>query len=76
MVVYGSGLSDGNQHLHHDLPVLLAGCACGKIRGGRHVRVKPETPMTNLYLTMLDKMGVREEKIGDSNGRIEHLSDV
>lgn len=76
MVVYGSGLSDGNQHLHHDLPVLLAGGACGKIRGGRHLRFKPETPMTNLYLTILDKMGVREEKIGDSTGRIEHLADV
>jgi Protein of unknown function (DUF1552) len=76
MVVYGSGLSDGNAHTHHDLPVLLAGGGSGKIRGGRHLKFKPETPMTNLYLSTLDKLGVHPERIGDSNGQIEHLSDV
>jgi hypothetical protein len=76
MVVYGSGLSDGNQHLHHDLPVVVAGGGAGRLRGGRHLKFKPETPMTNLYLSLLDKLGVRPERIGDSTGKIEHLSDV
>jgi Protein of unknown function (DUF1552) len=75
MVVYGSGLSDGNKHTHEDLPVLLVGRG-GGFRTGRHVAYPKNTPMTNLYLTLLDRMGVNEEKIGDSTGRIEHLTDV
>lgn len=73
MVIYGSGLSDGNAHLHHDLPVMVAG---GVLKGGRHVKYAPETPMTNLYLSMLDRMGVQPEKLGDSTGRVEHLTDL
>jgi hypothetical protein len=76
MVVYGSSLSDGNRHQHDHLPALLAGGASGKLRGGRHVRYKPGTPMTNLYLSMLDMVGVHPEKIGDSQGKVEHLSDL
>jgi hypothetical protein len=76
MVVYGSGLADGNKHTHHDLPVLLAGRAGGSVHPGRHVRYPTETPMTNLYLSMLDRMGVEPESIGDSNGKLEHLSDI
>lgn len=76
MIVYGSSISDGNAHTHHDLPVLLAGGAGGQIKGGRHIRYAPKTPMNNLFLTMLDKLGVPAEKFGDSTGRIEHLSDV
>jgi hypothetical protein len=75
MVVYGSGLSDGNRHTHEDLPVLLAGRG-GGFRLGRHVVYPKNTPMTNLYLTLLDRIGVQEEKIGDSTGRIEHLTDM
>jgi hypothetical protein len=75
MVVYGSGLSDGNRHTHEDLPVLLAGRG-GGFRLGRHVVYPTNTPMTNLYLTLLDRIGVQEEKIGDSTGRIEHLTDM
>ena len=75
-IVYGSSLSDSNRHLHDNLPVLLAGGGGGKFRGGRHVRYAKGTPMTNLYLTMLDGMGVRQEKIGDSTGRVEHLSEL
>jgi hypothetical protein len=74
MVVYGSSLSDGNRHQHEDLPTLLAGGAGGRLRGGRHIRYKKGTPMTNLFLTMLDVVGVRPEKIGDSTGRVEHLT--
>jgi hypothetical protein len=69
-VVYGSGLSDGDRHTHEDLPVLVAGGANGRIRGGRHLVVPPETPMTNLFLTLLDYMGVPAESLGDSTGRL------
>jgi Protein of unknown function (DUF1552) len=73
MVVYGSGLADGNRHTHEDLPVLLAGHG-GGFRLGRHIVHPKDTPMTNLYLTLLDRIGVQPEKIGDSTGRIEHVA--
>ena len=76
MIVYGSSLSDGNRHQHDNLPALLAGGGAGKIHGGRHILYPKGTPMTNLFLTMLDILGVRPEKIGDSTGQIEHLSDL
>ena len=75
MVVYGSGLSDGNRHTHEDLPVLVAGGG-GGFTLGRHVAYPKRTPMTNLYLTLLDRMGVPTESIGDSTGRVEHLTDI
>ena len=71
MILYGSSLSDGNEHNFDPLPVVLAGGAAGQVRGGRYVRHAPHTPMSNLLLTMLDKMGARVESFGDSNGRIE-----
>ena len=58
------------------MPAFIAGGAAGKIHGGRHVRYKKGTPMTNLFLSMLDMAGVKPEKIGDSTGKIEHLSDL
>jgi hypothetical protein len=73
MIVYGSGLADGNSHQHHNLPVVLAGRAGGTIRPGRHIRYPDETPITNLYLSMLDWLDVRVESIGDSTGRLEGL---
>jgi len=76
MLVYGSSISDGNRHLHHDLPVLLAGRGCGTIQTGRHMRVANETPMTNLFLSLLDRMGVRVERFGDSTGKLEGLSEL
>jgi Protein of unknown function (DUF1552) len=76
MIVYGSALADGNAHQHNNLPTVLAGRANGTLRPGRHVRYADETPMTNLYLSMLDRMGVPVEQIGDSNGRLEGLSDL
>jgi len=76
MVVYGSAIADGNKHTHEALPVLLAGRGGGGIKSGRHVAYAKQTPLTNLYLTLLDRMGVRPETIGDSTGRVEHLSDV
>ena len=74
MVVYGSAISDGNLHLHDNLPVLVAGGGSGQLKGGRHIRYPNETPTTNLYLTLLDKLGMPLEKFGDSTGRLDLLS--
>ena len=75
VIVYGSGLSDGNKHTHNDLPVLIVGKG-GGLKLGRHVVYAKDTPMTNLYLTLLDRMGVQTEQLGDSTGAIDHLTDV
>jgi hypothetical protein len=75
MIVYGSGLSDGNRHTHEDLPVLIVGGG-GGFRRNNHIVYPKGTPMTNLYLTLLDRMGVPAEQLGDSTGRIEHLTEV
>jgi Protein of unknown function (DUF1552) len=74
MIVYGSGLADGSGHQHENLPTVLAGRGCGTLAPGRHVKFADETPITNLHLSMLDKMGVSVESFGDSNGRLEGLS--
>ncbi|HEX4425282.1 MAG TPA: DUF1552 domain-containing protein [Terriglobales bacterium] len=74
VVLYGSGLSDGNLHLHDSLPVLLAGGGAGKIKGGRHLRYPKDTPMTNLYGTLLDMVGVPADKLGSASGKVEPLS--
>lgn len=76
MIVYGSGLSDGQSHKHHNLPVLLAGGGCGTLRPGRHIRYPAETPMTNLFVALLDRMGVPAETLGDSTGDLGYLSGV
>ena len=73
MIVYGSGISDGNAHAHDNLPILLAGKANGTIKTGRHVRMPRETPLTNLYVSMLDRMGVQVDGFGDSTGRLAEL---
>jgi hypothetical protein len=70
MVMYGSGLSDGNRHWHHDLPIVLAGGGAGTIRGGRHIRLPGEVPLNNLFLSMLDRVGANVDKLGDSSGRL------
>ncbi len=69
MVLYGSGLSDGNRHQHNELPVVLVGNRA--LTGGRHVRYPQETPMTNLYLAMLEQMGVQTDSFGDSKARLD-----
>jgi len=71
LILYGSTLSDGNEHNHDPLPVILAGGASGRIKGGRHVKYAPHTPMSNLYMSLLDKFGIRQEKFGDSTGMLE-----
>lgn len=76
MLLYGSGMGDSNAHTPRDLPILLAGGGTGQIKGGRHIRVPEGTPLSNLYLTMLNKLGVRAESIGDSTGQMHQLSSV
>ncbi|XZE52450.1 DUF1552 domain-containing protein [Planctomycetaceae bacterium SH139] len=73
MILYGSGLSDGNRHRHEDLPIVLAGGAGGKIATGRHLAMSDETPMANLFMSMLDLVGAPVESIGDSTGRLAGL---
>ena len=70
-VLYGGGISDGNSHLHDNLPTVLVGGASGQWKGGRHVRYPKDTPLSNLLLTMLDTVGVNEKVLGDSNGRVD-----
>jgi hypothetical protein len=69
MLLYGAGISDSNVHLHDNLPLVLAGGADGQIKGGRHLVNPKDTPVTNLFVTMLDNVGVPVESIGDSSGR-------
>ena len=76
MLVYGSGLGDGNMHQFDNLGVLLAGGAVGQIKGGRHLRYPDHTPVMNLYLTMMDKLRMPLENFGDSTGRLDLLSSV
>ena len=85
VILFGSSLSNPTVHSQRDLPVMLAGGAAGRIKGGRFIRVpgdpppwpfaakqavKPPTPLANLHLTLLDALGVPTEKLGDSNGRV------
>jgi hypothetical protein len=74
MIVYGSGIGDGNAHNHDHLPILLVGSGGGTIATGRHVRYEKETPLNNLFLSMLDRMDSSVESLGDSTGRLESLS--
>jgi len=74
MIMYGSGLADGSQHQHFNLPTVVAGRGRGTLRPGRYVRVMDETPIANLYVSMLDKMNIPVESFGDSSGRLPELS--
>jgi hypothetical protein len=74
--MYGSGMGDSNDHIPEDLPILLAGGAGGKHKGGQHLRAPKGAPLANLYMTMLDKLGVPTDNIGNSTGLVEGLSGV
>ena len=76
MLLYGSAISDSNVHMHDNLPLVLVGGGAGRLQGGRHVVFPKDTPVTNLFLNMLDKLGVPAESIGDSTGRLAYLSDI
>ncbi|MCM2370516.1 DUF1552 domain-containing protein [Aporhodopirellula aestuarii] len=73
MIVYGSGISDGDRHNHDNLPILLAGGGGGRIRSGRHISYKNGTPLCNLYLWMMHQMGAPASAFGDSTGQLDKL---
>jgi hypothetical protein len=72
-IVYGGAIADGDRHNHDNLPILLAGKACGTLKPGRHIQFEKETPINNLWLSMLDRVDSRVESLGDSTGRIAEL---
>ena len=73
LYLYGSGMGNPNLHDHKNLPILVAGGAAGKMQGGRHIQLEQSTPLANLHLTLLDKVGVQIEKFADSEGKIPGL---
>ncbi|MES2468656.1 MAG: DUF1552 domain-containing protein [Verrucomicrobiota bacterium] len=73
MIVFGSGISDPDRHNHDDLPVILAGGGGGTLKKGRHLRLRDDTPMCNLYLSMMDRMGVKTANFGDSTGKLDSI---
>ena len=76
LILYGSGIGNPNVHDHTNLPIILAGGAAGGMRGNRHIRYDNPTPLANLHLTLLDKVGVKLDKFGDSTGKIDGLFDT
>jgi hypothetical protein len=74
MIVYGSGMADGNRHAHSDIPTVLFGKGGGTVNPGRHIVCPTDTPICNLWLSLMDRMGVEEERFGDSTGRITELT--
>jgi Protein of unknown function (DUF1552) len=72
-LLYGSNMSNSNAHDHYPLPNLVVGGATGRMQGGRHLKYADRTPMTNLLVTMLDKVGVKQESLGDSSGLLSNL---
>jgi hypothetical protein len=73
LYLYGSGMGNPNVHDHANLPIIVAGGAAGGMKGGRHIRFNKPTPLANLHLTLLDKVGVRLDKFADSNGHVDEL---
>ena len=73
LLLYGSGIGNPNLHDHTNLPVIVAGGAAGGMRGGRHLRYEQPTPLANVHLALLDKVGVRLDRFGDSSGRADEL---
>ena len=76
LYLYGSGMGNPDVHDHTNLPILVAGGAAGKVKGGRHIEYAEPTPLANLHLTLLDKVGVRLDSFGDSQGRVDELLSV
>jgi hypothetical protein len=69
----GSGMGNPEVHDHSSLPIVLAGGGAGKLKGGRHIKYEKQTPLANLHLTLLEKVGVRLDTFGDSTGRVDEL---
>ena len=73
LYLYGSGMGNPNIHDHVNLPIIVAGGAAGNMRGGRHLRHAEPTPLANLHLTLLDKVGVKLDSFADSEGKVDEL---
>ena len=73
LYLYGSGMGNPNVHDHDNLPIIVAGGAAGKMKGGRHIRFTRPTPLANLHLTLLDKVGARLASFADSKGKVDEL---
>jgi len=73
LYLYGSGMGNPNVHDHVDLPIIVAGRASGRVKGGRHIKYAEPTPLANLHLTLLDRVGVRLDAFADSNGKVDEL---
>ena len=73
MYLYGSGMGNPNVHNHTNLPILVAGGGAGELKGGRHIKYDKPTPLANLHLTLLDKVGVHLDHFQDSQGRVDEL---
>lgn len=71
MLVYGAGIGDGDRHNHDDLPILLAGRGAGTLTPGQHIKYQNPTPMCNLFISMLDRVGVKVDRFGDSDGALK-----
>lgn len=71
MILYGCGIADSNRHTHEKLPVLIMGGANGGVQTGRHIAMKEDTPVANVFLSMMDRMGVEKTSFGDSTGKLE-----
>ena len=73
MILLGSGMGNPDVHDHTNLPIVVAGGGAGKLKGGRHIKYERPTPLANLHLTLLEKVGIHQESFGDSSGRVEEL---
>jgi hypothetical protein len=73
LLLYGSGMGNPNVHDHTNLPIIVAGGAAGRMKGGRHIQYDQPAPLANLHLTLLDRVGVRVDRFGDSSGKIDDL---
>jgi hypothetical protein len=73
LYLYGSGIGNPNIHDHTNLPILVAGGAAGKVTGGRHIKYAEPTPLANLHLTLLERVGVRMDAFADSKGKVDEL---
>jgi hypothetical protein len=71
MILYGCGIADSNRHTHEKLPILILGGANGGVQTGRHIAMKEDTPVANVFLSMMDRMGVEKASFGDSTGKLE-----
>jgi hypothetical protein len=73
LVLYGSGMGNPNIHDHVNLPIIVAGGAAGRVKGGRHIKYAEPTPLANLHLTLLERVGVRMDAFADSQGKVDEL---